>query len=312
MVSDISDKKQTQTPRFTPGFDILVGFLVTLRVISMAIGQEQDTTTVLLTTFVLFYITGLLFSSKNSTDMLLRGTYILLPLALIAGAQAITNATPIYILLVLFAFLGCGGGLLTRYLWQHSGGQKTVFFIIALLALTLGLNGMMVPAILQKMITIEEMTTIHDFEVSIDDSTTITSREMRGAVTVLVFWNTWCQPCLDQLPEIEKVHAIYATNPEVHFWAVNTNWRGDSRKKVDDFVRNSSFELPLVYDSGARITETMGVGAVPHVVLIDRQGRLRYRLVGSPGEGGVLEDALLEYIAKLLAEPAAPDAQGRR
>ncbi len=297
-----SQETSKKWSRFTPGFDLLVGLLVTFRVISMAIGQEQDTTTVLLTAFVLFFMTGLLFSSQESGVLLRRGLYILLPIALISGAQSFANATPIYFLLVLFSLLGCAGGLVGRFLWQKSGWRQGSLFLAALLALTLVLNAVVVPKFLQKMITIEENASLHDFEVSLNDSTVVSSRDMLGTVTIMVFWNTWCTPCLDQLPEIDKVRDIYATNPSVRFLAVNTNWRGDSRKKVDRFLEQFPLDMTVVYDSGARITETMGVAAVPHVVLIDKKGRLRYRLVGSPGEGGIIKEALLEYISRLLRE----------
>jgi len=99
------------------------------------------------------------------------------------------------------------------------------------------------------------------------------------APTVLVFWATWCGPCSAQMPEIQRFQDEFGDR--VNLLAVNLTNTEQSRTHVDDYLRSSGLDLPVVYDSSGRIRQTMGVSATPTTVILDAGGSETDRHTGA-------------------------------
>ena len=59
----------------------------------------------------------------------------------------------------------------------------------------------------------------------------VTSSHLRGRTVVLAFWATWCPPCRQELPEVQKVYDRYRENTKVAFYVVGEGWEGDTFEK---------------------------------------------------------------------------------
>jgi cytochrome c biogenesis protein CcmG/thiol:disulfide interchange protein DsbE len=94
-----------------------------------------------------------------------------------------------------------------------------------------------------------------------------------GKVTVLNFWATWCPPCREEMPELDK---FAAANPAVAFYAVNLQ---EPAPKVAGFLRDQGYSLPVLLDAGG-VAQTYRISAIPTTVVIDRDGVVRYRKTG--------------------------------
>lgn len=95
-----------------------------------------------------------------------------------------------------------------------------------------------------------------------------------GKVTVLNFWATWCPPCREEMPELDK---FAAANPAVAFYAVNLE---EPAPKVADFLRENGYKMPVLLDTRGSVAQTYRVRAIPTTVVIDRDGVVKYRKTG--------------------------------
>lgn len=115
--------------------------------------------------------------------------------------------------------------------------------------------------------------------------------DQRGKVVLLDFWATWCGPCARTTPMLVRLARRFRERGLV-VWGVNVDQYGP--EAVPMFMRRFRVDYPVVYDSGA-VSEQYNVRALPTVVLIDRQGRIRKVHTGAAGE-----DDLADEIEALL------------
>jgi thiol-disulfide isomerase/thioredoxin len=120
--------------------------------------------------------------------------------------------------------------------------------------------------------------------------------EHKGKVVMLDFWATWCGPCIRALPTVTKVTGEYAPKGVV-FAAVNLQEDAD---KVSGFMENKSWDFTVALDSDGSVADQFGVSAIPHSVIIDKKGVIRYVHVGFDPRTG--EEELRKELEALLAE----------
>jgi peroxiredoxin len=131
----------------------------------------------------------------------------------------------------------------------------------------------------------------------------------RGGPVLLDFWATWCKPCLESLPELERLHRAYA---ERGLTVIGISVDGPrNHSKVRPFARRLGLTYPIAIDEDERIRHLYPVVALPTAVLIDTSGAIaNVRLGYRPGEGEDLErriEALLPASAE--ADSTAPGSE---
>jgi thiol-disulfide isomerase/thioredoxin len=132
------------------------------------------------------------------------------------------------------------------------------------------------------------------------DNHILHSEDLRGHVVILAFWASWCVQCLEELPELQTVDTRFQNNPEVVFLAVDTGWDGETIEKGNRRLAQRHLALPNVFDSGAA-AQTLGVDALPTLVLIDRNGSVKLVHHGYD-RAEHLEQALSDKVEELLTE----------
>lgn len=88
-----------------------------------------------------------------------------------------------------------------------------------------------------------------------------------GKVTIVEFWATWCTPCKQALP---KLDALLRKYPGTAGIAINLDDAEAARALFDE----RRYQLALVADDG-KVSERYGIAEIPHIVVIDGQGRVR-------------------------------------
>lgn len=101
--------------------------------------------------------------------------------------------------------------------------------------------------------------------------------ELRGKTVVLNFWATWCSPCVAELPYFDELYLNHGENVEVI--AVHSHLVTDD---VEEYLAEFDYSMPFALDeSGDVIAAFGGSTMLPHTVVIDESGVVKYNSTGS-------------------------------
>ena len=112
-------------------------------------------------------------------------------------------------------------------------------------------------------------------------------------MTVLVFWATWCVPCINELDAISDVYEDWQEETSVDLIAISTD---DSRtqKRIKPMINGKGWEYQILLDKNQELKRALNITLIPHVVVL-KGNEIVYRHTGfAPGA----EDELYEMIKK--------------
>jgi peroxiredoxin len=102
--------------------------------------------------------------------------------------------------------------------------------------------------------------------------------QFRGKVVILNFWATWCPPCREEMPSMEKLHLDYQDKGLVML-AVNVEQNG--KEVVADFLKKTPYSFPILLDEDQVVQNSYGVFRFPESFIIDRNGVVIERIIGA-------------------------------
>jgi thiol-disulfide isomerase/thioredoxin len=138
------------------------------------------------------------------------------------------------------------------------------------------------------------------FEVTALDGSRFNLDAMGGRVVLIDFWATWCGPCNEELPHMQKIAKEFAGQPLV---IISVSWDSDEAK-WKDFIHKHEMTWVQYRDAGHTLSERFGVQAIPHYFTIDSDGVLTAEMLGS---GSDVEGKLKKLIKRANeAKAAAP------
>jgi thiol-disulfide isomerase/thioredoxin len=124
--------------------------------------------------------------------------------------------------------------------------------------------------------------------------------QYRGKVVVVSFFASWCEPCRKELPMLESLQRAGA---DKGLQVIAVDWNEDRRVFRDIMKIAKSYQLKFVSDENGWAASSYGVRAIPHMVLIGRDGKISYVQLGY-GESVI--DKLLPKVNEALLASAAP------
>ena len=111
-----------------------------------------------------------------------------------------------------------------------------------------------------------------DFTLRSVDGPNLRLQEQRGRVVMLNFWATWCGPCREEMPQLNKLYAKYRASGFV-LLGVNVD---DDARHAADVAKRMGVAFPVLLDTDKAVTTLYAVSTMPSTLLIDRDGRVRY------------------------------------
>jgi thiol-disulfide isomerase/thioredoxin len=100
--------------------------------------------------------------------------------------------------------------------------------------------------------------------------------DLRGEVVLLNFWASWCEPCRAEMPSLELLAQRHEKD-RLQVLAVNHR---EADAAVRRFVEQTALTLPVLRDADGAAARAFGVGVFPSTVVIGRDGRARFTVLG--------------------------------
>lgn len=118
-----------------------------------------------------------------------------------------------------------------------------------------------------------------DFELQTLEGKSITLSSLKGKKVILNFWASWCPPCRQEMPDMEKFYKEN-NNGEIEILAVNLTDAEKSRSDVPTFMNANSITFPVVLDEKGKVSQLYNVSSIPASFIIDSKGVIQKKLVG--------------------------------
>lgn len=105
----------------------------------------------------------------------------------------------------------------------------------------------------------------------------VSLKDLRGKPVVLDFWATWCPPCRETMPALDKLYRKYQPNG-VEFLAIS----GEDLADLRAFLPKAGVSYPLYVDTKGQANEALKVESIPRLVILDKEGRVIFDETGAP------------------------------
>ena len=99
----------------------------------------------------------------------------------------------------------------------------------------------------------------------------------RDKVTVMNFWASWCPPCVEEIPSLNRLRQLMANQP---FELISINYAED-RARIEKFLRDVKVDFPVLLDSDGRYSAGWNVLVFPSTFVIGPEGRIVYGVNGA-------------------------------
>lgn len=110
-----------------------------------------------------------------------------------------------------------------------------------------------------------------------------------GRPTVLVFWASWCGPCIKEIPHLNAIVEAYGDRVEV--MGINM---GEDLTTVVETQNRTSMRYDSLVDEDKKLAGSWRVRRLPLLIVVDSEGRIRLRGSASEQELKVLLDSLVQ------------------
>ena len=156
-------------------------------------------------------------------------------------------------------------------------------FIVAILFLQRG-----------KMVKLKPGSPAPNFTLKSLDGENVSLSQFKGKVVLLNFWATWCSPCKEEIPELNR---LYEKMKDRNFVILAVSEDNKPPEKIKDFTREYNMKFTVLYDGSRTAAGLYRLSGVPETFLIDKNGKLIYKFIGPKNWTG---KEMMDIFEKLL------------
>ena len=107
----------------------------------------------------------------------------------------------------------------------------------------------------------------------------INIKDFNGNLILLNFWATWCEPCKEEMPSLDRLQNNSKLN-NIKIFPINISQ--ESLKKINDFFKDLNIEyLEPYYDAPTTLAKALSLRGVPTSILFNTEGKEFARIIGS-------------------------------
>ena len=133
-----------------------------------------------------------------------------------------------------------------------------------------------------KVATVGELAP--DFTLVDRKGKTWTLSELKGQVVFVNFWATWCPPCREEMPSMQRLYTMMPKDKFKMLAVLNK----DDPALADAFAAKLGITMPILNDQANKVGPKYGLTGLPETFIVDKQGVLREKFIGpaqwdSPG-----------------------------
>lgn len=151
--------------------------------------------------------------------------------------------------------------------------------IVAVLLLLLGVGW----TVRDRFLPPEVGTRAPDFAVRDMQGRPVSLSDLRGDVVLLNIWATWCGPCREEMPSMQRLHEQLG-DEGLRIVAVSIDGAGSGAERAGDvaaFARQFGLTFPIWLNPSGDIQRTYRTTGVPETFLIGRDGVIRKKVIGA-------------------------------
>jgi peroxiredoxin len=119
---------------------------------------------------------------------------------------------------------------------------------------------------------IAPLATAPDFTLHTMNGPNLRLAEQRGRVVMVNFWATWCGPCRQEMPQLNRLFEKYRASGFV-LLGVNVD---DDTSKAREVASKLGVTFPVLLDTDKTVSKLYDLTTMPSTVIIDRDGKVRY------------------------------------
>ena len=112
-----------------------------------------------------------------------------------------------------------------------------------------------------------------DFVLKDINGKTVSLSQFKGKPVLLNFWATWCGPCKEEMPSMQRLHDTAKNNGEFHVIAISID--RSNLKKIHQYAQNLNLSFPILLDPDRKTRNAYFIRGLPTSYLIDAEGKLK-------------------------------------
>ena len=111
-----------------------------------------------------------------------------------------------------------------------------------------------------------------NFTLKSNSGKNIKLSELRGQVVLINFWASWCGPCRQEMPELNKLYSKYK---KLGFTILGVNVEEDNTEALK-IIKDDKISFPILFDTENKVSRLYDVTGMPTSIVVGRNGNMRY------------------------------------